>query len=50
MSDFQDVDVKKAYVSQEPKLEQITPKSGRFAGQKTSVLEFDIGKPKWVWL
>lgn len=47
MSDFQDVDVKKAFVSQEPKLEQITPKGSKFAGQETFVLEFDIGKPNW---
>lgn len=47
-SNYENIDLKKAFVSTEPKIEKITPSSGKYAGKETDVAEFNVGKPSWT--
>lgn len=42
---YEHIDLKRAFVSSDPELSTIVPKSGKYAGKETSVLEMNVGKP-----
>ena len=42
---YESIDLKKAYVSNDPELKTITPTSGKHQGKETPLLEFNVGKP-----
>lgn len=42
---YEKIDLKRAFVSSDPEISTITPKSGKYAGKETSVLEMNVGKP-----
>ena len=47
-SNYENIDLKKAYVSTEPKVTKITPAGGKYAGKEIDVAEFNVGKPLWT--
>lgn len=46
-SNYEKIDLKRAFVSSDPSVTTITPQSGKHAGKETAVAEFNVGKPQW---
>ena len=43
MPKFEDISLRKAYVSSEPELDTIVPKSGENKGKEVDVVKFNVG-------
>ena len=48
MPQFEDISLRKAYVSSEPVLDTIVPKSGENKGKEVDVVKFNVGHTTWA--